>query len=244
MMEVVSEDQWHNAPPPAVRVPNEPMPAPRAPVPDQVDPEAVRQFQQFQQFQELMRTQGDVALIPPPVKKPLWRKALASKGLRKLVAVLLIVLALYWAYQYYFGSNNDDLPASETGGHTFKDRTLLQTAPDQTVRFVYQRIAENRPDRVCPQFTDEAAQQFAADWGAADCPAAVALLAAQVTGPKNNYAEPTFPSEYRHISSTASVLEISSCRVDVVGGPKLGWFRLQKVERDQWIVTQHRQESC
>ena len=220
------------------------MPAPRAPVPDQIDPESVRQFQQFQQFQELMRTQGDVALVAPPAKKPLWRKALASKGLRKLVVLLIVILALYWGYQYYFGSNDEDLPASQTGGHTFTDRTMLQTAPDQTVRMIYQRVGENRPDVVCNQFTEEAARQFAADSGAADCPSAVAALSAQVTGSKNHYAEPTFPSEYRHVSATASVLEISSCRVEVDGGPKLGWFRLQKVEREQWIVTQHRQETC
>jgi hypothetical protein len=244
MMEAVSEEQRHNAPPPMVRAPDEPMPAPRAPVPDQIDPEAVRQFQQFQQFQELMRQQGDVPLLPPAPRKPWWRKALASKSLRRLVILLVVILGLYWAYQHYFGSADEDLPASQTGGHTFKDRTLLQTQPHSSVRMVYQRVAENVPDVACGQFTDEAARQFAADVGADDCPSAVAMMAAQVTGPKNQYAEPFFPAEYRNLPSTASTLEISSCKLEVSGGPKLGWFRLQKVERDQWIITQHRQESC
>lgn len=246
MMEVVADEQWQNAPPPAVRAPNEPVPAPRtsAPAPAPMDPEAVRQFQQFQQFQELMRQQGDTLLVPPPVRKPLWRKALASKALRRLVLLLIVILGLYFAYQHYFGSADEDLPASETGGHTFKDRTMLQTQPNQSVRMVYQRVAENVPDVACGQFTDEAARQFAADTGAADCPQAIALLNGQVTGRKNDYAEPTFPSEYRNLPSTTNDLEISSCKLSVTGGPKLGWFRLQKVERDQWIITQHRQETC
>lgn len=244
MMEVVSDEQRHNAPPPAVRAPDEPMPAPRAPVPESIDPEAVRQFQQFQQFQELMRQQGDHPLLAPPPPKPLWRKALASKSLRRLVVLLIVVLGLYWAYQHYFGNKDEDLPASQTGGHTFKDRTLLQTEPHSSVRMVYQRVAENVPDVACGQFTDEAARQFATDVGAADCPSAVAMLHSEVTGPKNDYAEPFFPSEYRNVSATTSALEISSCKLEVSGGPKLGWFRVEKVERGQWIITRHRPESC
>jgi len=243
MMEAVADEQWHNAPPPAVRAPDEPVPAPRAPAPEPLDPEAVRQFQQFQQFQELMRQQGDTALLPPPPPKPLWRKALASKALRRLAVLLIVVLGLYFAYQHYFGTP-DDLPASETGGHTFTDRTMLQTRPNQSVRMVYQRVAENVPDVACGQFTDEAARQFAADAGAADCPAAVAALHAQVTGRKNDYAEPTFPEEWRNPPSNATVLEISSCKLEVTGGPRLGWFRVEKTVRDQWIITQHRQETC
>lgn len=139
---------------------------------------------------------------------------------------------------------SDNRPAPDTGGHTFEDRTLLQTQPHASVRMVYQRVAENAPDIVCHQFTDEAARQFAANVGAADCPSAVAMLHGQLTGSKNEYSEPFFPSEYRSVPSTVSVLEISSCKLTVTGGPKLGWFRLQKVERDQWIITQHRQETC
>ena len=244
MMEDVSEDEWHTGPPPAVRAPNEPLPAQRspAPAPAPIDPEAVRQFQQFQQFQELMRQQGDTPLLPPS-RKPLWRRAIGSKSVRRLVLLLIVVLGLYWAYQHYFGTN-DDLPASETGGHTFKDRTLLQTRPNQSVRMVYQRVAENVPDVACGQFTDEASRQFAADVNAPDCPAAVAALHTQVTGRKNDYAEPTFPSEVRNPPRDASVVEISSCRLEVTGGPRLGWFKVEKVERDQWIITQHRQETC
>jgi hypothetical protein len=249
MMEDVSEKEWHTGPPalrppgdPVPYAPSEPLPAPRAPLPAPIDPEAVRQFQQFQQFQELMRQQGDVPLLAPP-RKPLWRKALGSKTVRKLVLLLIVVIGLYVAYQHYFGSS-DDLPASETGGHTFTDRTMLQTRPNQSVRMVYQRVAENVPDVACGQFTNEAARQFAADFNEADCPAAVAALHAQVTGRKNDYAEPTFPSDLRDPPGNASVLEISSCRLDVVGGPKLGWFKVERTVRDQWIITQHRQETC
>lgn len=245
MMGAVAENE-QQAGPPALRAPSEPLPAPRAaPVSEPIDPEQVRQYQQFQQFQELMRQQGPpVGLLPPP-RKPLWKKILGSWLVRRLVLLLIIVLGLYFAYQHYFGSNDENLPASKTGGHTFTDRELLLKAPDQTVRMLYQRVGEGETEVSCGQFTKEAADQFARNFNATSCQDAVTALSKQLTGRKNDYAEPGFPQEMRNLPSSVSVLEISSCRLQVVGGPRLGWFRVEKTPYDgQWIITEHQTETC
>lgn len=262
MMEDVSEDEWHNAPPPAVRMPTEPLPAPRAPVPEQIDPEAVRQFQQFQQFQELMRQQGGAPLVLPPARKPLWRKALGSGAVRwpvkvlAVVGIVLLVLGLvaYFAYQHFFGSEDKNLPASMVGGKSYENRTILAESPHEAVRKVYHRVADNSPDFACGQFTTAAAQQFKNDFDfqAGSCEDAVRELNARIDksqkGYKNTWADyQGLPLDLDGVNlksppDSVTSVEISSCEVTV--SPKLGWFKVQKVERGQWIITEHRRETC
>jgi hypothetical protein len=252
MMEDVSEDEWHNGPPPAVRVPNEPLPAPRAPAPEPIDPEVVRQFQQFQQFQELIR-QGDVLPIPPAARKPLWRKVLGSKAVQRLAVLLIVIIGLYWAYQHFFGSNDEQLPASMTGGHSYENTTILAQSPHEAVRKVYQRVADDSPDFVCGQFNESAKRQFANDFdfAAGTCEEAVHQLNARIDKShpyKNTWADDQgLPLTINGIDlknppPDMSSIEISSC--DVTVSPKLGWFKVERIARDQWIITQHRRESC
>jgi hypothetical protein len=266
MMEVVSDNEWHNAPPPAVRAPNEPVPGPRtpaaAPEPVPIDPEAVRQFQQFQQFQELMRQQGDNALLPPPPKKPLWQRVLQRKLVRRLalLAILLVTAPLWWNLllagivslaTHAFGSNEPPKPASETGGGTYHTNHILKDSPYEAVRQVYQRVADDDPTFACGVFSDGAAQEFANHAGAADCPAAVHQLFGQIDKSqpyKNTWADdqglPLTIGGIRLKSPPASVsrVEISSCEVTV--SPRLGKFTIERVDRGQWLITQHQQESC
>jgi hypothetical protein len=207
----------------------------------------VRQFQQFQQFQELMRQQGG-ALVPllPPARKPLWRRILGSRLVRRLVLLLIVVLGLYFAYDYYFGSDNDNRPASETGGGLYHTNHILKDDPYDAVRQVYQRVADNTPAFACGVFTDEAAQQFAEHFNAADCPAAVAKLNAEVDtapGSKNAYAEPDFQGKLGQ-KPNESPITISSCELGVSAGPRLGVFTVSRVEKEQWIITGHQRESC
>jgi hypothetical protein len=244
MMEVVPvPDNEQQSGPPALRPPSEPAaPEPAAPPP--LDPEQVRQFQQFQQFQELMRQQGGAVQLPP-ARKPLWLRILRGKLIRKLALLAIVVLGLYFAYDYYFGNDDDNLPASETGGQTITDRTMLQTRPHETVKMVYHRVADGDLPVACGQFTDEAGRQFAAAFNAPSCGDAVARLHAQVTGRKNDYAEPVFPADVRNVSLNTTVIEISSCRLQVTGGPRLGWFKVEKTpHKGQWIITAHRTETC
>jgi hypothetical protein len=261
MMEDVSEDQWHNAPPPAVRAPNEPLPAPRTPAPEPIDPEAVRQFQQFQQFQELMRQQGDLPTLPPSAKKPLWQRILQRKLVRRLalLAILLATAPLWWNLllagivnlaTLAFGSEEAQKPASETGGGTYHTNRVLKDSPYEAVRQVYQRLADDDPPYACGVFDDRAAQQFAVNFGAADCPAAVHQLTARIDKSrpyKNTWAdEQGLPLvvdgiELKTPPSSVTSVDISSCEVTV--SPKLGRFTVSKVDNG-WLITAHRLESC
>jgi hypothetical protein len=250
MMETVSEEDRHSAPP-AVRPPSEPVPPPRAPTPEPIDPEQVRQFQQFQQFQELMRQQGDLPLLPPAAKKPPWKRILGSRLVRKLTTVLIVVLALYFAYQHFFGSNDENLPASQTGGHTFTDRRLLQTSPDQSVRLVYQRIADGNPEVGCGQFTDEAKALFVKHFNAGSCDEAVKALHERIgVSWRNAYAEPRFPDDVRNLPNSATEVVISSCRLEfridnLPDDLRLGTFTVTKTPyQGQWIISDWRSESC
>jgi hypothetical protein len=258
MMEAVSEEDRHSAPP-AVRPPSEPVPPPRAPTPESIDPEQVRQFQQFQQFQELMRQQGDLPLLPPAPKKPPWKRILGSRLVRKLTLFLIVVLALYFAYQYYFGNDNENLPASETGGHRFENRPLLQKGPDLAVREVYHRVAdgalrEGKDAFACAQFSDEAGQRFADHFGATNCTEAVKALTARIGDSwRNAYGSPRFPDEVRNVPTASTRVEISSCQLEfaIDGLPddlRLGRFTVTKAtsnpDDDQWIISGWRSESC
>jgi hypothetical protein len=245
MMDDVPENEWQNSPPPALREQGGQLPAPRTPpqpaAPAEIDPEQVRQFQQFQQFQELMRQQGGMPLVPSP-PKPLWKKALTSKAVRKFALFAIFALLLYIAYDYYFGSNNEDLPASMTGGGKTDTNLVLDTNPYETVRKVYHHIAQNVPQQACGRFTTDAARQFANDFNAADCAAAVSALHKEVTG-RNGYAEVDFRGKMGQ-TPDAGVVEISSCELGVSNGPRLGVFTVNRIQKDQWIITAHRTETC
>jgi hypothetical protein len=262
MMEVVPEnEQPPGFQPPAVRPPADPAPgqphppAPRAPL----DPELVQQyqqFQQFQQFQEIMRQQGDVPLLPP-AQKPLWQRILRRKLVRRLIllGILLITLPLWWNLllagvvslaQLTFGSDNHDRPASESGGGTYRTNHILKDNPYDAVRQVYQRVADNSPELACGVFTDQAAQQFAEHFTAADCPAVVNLLHQRLDPDPSSpriYAEPDFHGKMGVVPKEDSIT-ISSCELGVTAGPRLGAFTLGRVERGQWIITGHQRESC
>jgi hypothetical protein len=241
MMEVVSENEEQQHPsPPALRPPSEPAP---------LDPEHVRQFQQFQEFQELMRQHGDLPpMLRPPAKKPLWKKILRSKLVRRLIYLLIILLLLSWAYQHYFGNPNENLPASITGGGLYHTNHILKDNPYAAVRQVYLRIADDSPPFACGVFTDEAAQQFAQHFNAADCPHAIDLLNKQIdrspgAGGVDAYSNPDFHGKMgeKPDSGTAT---ISSCELGVTAGPRLGAFTVSRVENGQWIITAHQIERC
>lgn len=236
--------------------------------PPQLDPEQLRQFQQFQQFQDYLRfteaqqrgevvpaTQqgsppvppppygGQVQVAPPPpppgpkIKVPRWIRRLAGKILSALIILIVLLIAGKLAYNHFFPDNGDDnRPASETGGGKYHAHTELSTAPYEAVRSVYDAIAQNAVPMACGRFRDDIQQKFADDLGFADCKAAAEALHAEVTN-ANDYAESIFPSQY---DPNAPSLTIDSCAFDIKGGPALGTFVVTKIERGQWLITDHR----
>jgi hypothetical protein len=244
------------APPPAVREPTD------------VTPDQVRQFQEFQRFQNLMREQAEKGFPPgnpppgllqpwgPPPPRPSLAKRLLKSAVSKIVTGLVVlgilVLAGYFAIDYFFGENLDDHPtAKDTGGGKTTDNLILDTNPYETVRKIYHHIANGEngvPEQVCLRFQDRGVK-FAADMGYTDCTDAVRGLAAQVTN-ADAYAE-SMPS-YTTTKVPGEKIRISSCednvRGGIQGGPPLGAFTVEKIQGSkggQWIITGHENEpSC
>lgn len=151
--------------------------------------------------------------------------------------LLLVGLALTWAYNHFFGTNEDEnRPAAETGGGTYHANRILSTKPYEAVREVYDGIAQNLVPQTCGRFDEAVQQRFATNMGAADCRIAVAQLHAQVTN-VNAYAESIPSSTSRPVEG--ATLRIDSCAFAIEGGPNLGTFSLTKVDRGQWLITGH-----
>jgi hypothetical protein len=229
---------------PAVRPPDYPVP---------VDPEQLRRFEQFQEyqrfleFQEYQREHGGLPPATPPAKKrPLYQRVLRSKLFRRLVVLLVLIIAASWAYEHYFGTD-DNLPASVTGGGRTTRTVLFATDPKEAVRAFYDNVAQGVLPDACNRLADEKVeQQFANDFGAADCPSAINALHAQVQH-RNDYAEVFFPSSLNLTPGADGTVVVSSCALEVNGGPRLGRFTLKVIpgsRGDQWTITAHAPETC
>ena len=247
------------------------QPQPAAGAHPQLDPEQLRQFQQFQQFQDYLRFTeaqrqngqlvpgqsgppapppgGPVQVTAPPqlpaprprIRAPRWAKRLAGKLLSAFLFLLVLLIAGKLAYDYFFPSQDDNRPASETGGGTYHTNKILSTQPYEAVRTVYDAIAQKDPNpedmatRACGRFREDIQQKFATDMGFADCRQAVFALHAQVTD-INAYAEsiPSYVSD-----QGGDTVRVDSCSFSISGGPALGVFVVTKVEKGQWLVTGH-----
>jgi hypothetical protein len=233
-----------------------------------LDPEQLRQFQQFQDYLrfteaqrqsggELVPGQGGPPVVPPggpplapppgspaPRRKitaPRWAKRLAGKLLSALLLLLVLAIAGKLAYNYFFPSQDDNRPASETGGGTYHANKILSTQPYEAVRTVYDAIAQRDPNpddmiaRACGRFREDVQQKFAEDLSFPDCRQAVLALHTKVTD-INGYAE-SIPS---YVSGqTGDTVTIDSCSFSINGGPALGVFIVSKVEKGQWLITGH-----
>ena len=220
-----------------------------------MDPEAWRrfqEFQQFQQFQDYQRRYGQqpgTGPLPPPVRprsvgparsRPLWQRVVRGKLFRRLVLLALVLLALSWAYQHYFGTPDEDLPASETGGGQTRTNLLLEKTPEQAVRKLYDNIAQNIPNDACTRFDDEARRQFTDHFGGGECADVIADLHAKVTD-ANSYAE-SVPAVLPGVNRGQPRVEVSSCAAGITGGPTLGVFTVRQIELGQWLIVEHRLE--
>ncbi|MDQ0377581.1 hypothetical protein [Amycolatopsis thermophila] len=173
----------------------------------------------------------------PKIKAPRWAKRLAGKLLSAFLFLLVLVIAGTLAYRHFFPEDDPDLPASQTGGGTYHTNKIFSTQPYEAVRMVYAQIAQNRPDLACGSFDIPVQQKFAEDLGYPDCQQAVFALKRQVTN-ANDYAE-SIPSSVSE-PPPGDTLTIDSCRFTIRGGPALGTFTVQRVDKGQWLITGHR----
>lgn len=212
--------------------------------PPAVDSEQLRQFQQFQEFQrfqELQRQAGNEAVPTQPPKRrrrpPRWLRWLGMKVLGWLVFVLLTAIAAIWLINSLLGSDDEQLPASKTGGGKYHTNTILPTKPYETVRTLYDQIAKQaKPSYACGLFNDSARQEFVANLADRDCGKAIRDLGTQVDH-ATDYAE-SIDTDIRRPIPVERV-RISSCEFDISGGPALGTFIVERVERGQWLIVGH-----
>ncbi|UJW33616.1 hypothetical protein L3Q67_07560 [Saccharothrix sp. AJ9571] len=176
---------------------------------------------------------------PPKVAVPRWLKRFGGKLLSALLLLIVLLIAGKLAYNHFFGTGEEDnRPAAETGGGNYQERPLLAPTPYESVRGVYDHIAQNDATDTCNLFDEQARQQFAVNMGFPDCKAAATALNALVTH-DNDYAESIKKRSDVPIQST---MRISSCSYTVKGGPSLGAFTVTMVEHEQWLITGHEKE--
>lgn len=275
MMEPVATNEHPREEPPAPPpdlVPGPgaaPPPAPRQPT--DITPEQVRQFQEFQRFQELMREAADQGMPPgspppgllqpwgqPPPKQSLPKrmlKAAVSKIITGLIFLAILIVAGYFAVDYFFGQERDDRPAHETGGGKATTNLIYETTPRNAVQKVYDDIAQGDAESACGRFTEDARDQFArnmSEYGNS-CEQVVLTIHKSVdaNSMKSEYANPWIPSSAVP-TPTGDSVQVSSCALDVVGGPRLGLLTLSKIPHSeqagggdaQWIVSGHQAEPA
>ncbi|HVV14329.1 hypothetical protein [Amycolatopsis sp.] len=224
-----------------------------------------QQFQQFQDYLRFTEAQrqggqggqlapgqsGGPPMQPPPpgiiqtttpppdprprIRMPRFVKRALASVLSALIFIAVLGIAGKLLYDHFFPSQDDDRPASETGGGTYHANKILSTEPYEAVRKVYQQIAQGRPDLACGYFDIPVQQKFATDLGYADCQQAVLDLKTQVTS-VNDYAE-SLPSNVTE--NYGDTVVVDSCRFTISGGPALGVFTVTKVEKGQWLITGH-----
>ncbi|GAA3554627.1 hypothetical protein GCM10022222_42860 [Amycolatopsis ultiminotia] len=187
---------------------------------------------------------------PPRPRRPVprWLKRLGGKILGWVLVLVLLGLAGTWAYHHFFPSDEGKSSAqiAAEGGGTYHTNQILTTAsPYESVRRVYDGIAQHGPgqrsmvDHVCGLFDQATQQKFATDLDYPSCDAAVDGLHRKLDptpGSVDAYAESI--SKHSGWPPGESVV-ISSCDFTITGGPALGDFTVKQVDKGQWLITGH-----
>jgi hypothetical protein len=240
---------------------NMPPVTPPGPPPAVPDPEQLRQFEQFRQFQQFQDFQryaqteeGQRAIggggavgfpYPQPPQRPAWQRFLRSKVFRKLIYALVIVLVLVWGYNHYFGVTDDNDPQGAAGPGSVQEPGRLSPSPQQAVIALYKLLAQGGAEEACTLvFDQQGGLAFAQDFGQPTCQAAITALAAQVTDDamgRNAYAAPKVTDDAMTLSGTSAI--VSSCKLNVKGGPALGKLLLTE-NGGGWVISGHESETC
>ncbi|MEU0790908.1 hypothetical protein ABZ342_12620 [Amycolatopsis sp. NPDC005961] len=199
--------------------------------------------------QPAARQSGEPPAIPPgyqlvPTERrraPKWLSWIGKKVIAWALAIVILGLAGTWLYNHFFPNDEGKTSAqlAQEGGGTYHTNRILSTSPYEAVREVYDAVAQNLVPQACGRMDEPIQQKFAQDLGYADCQVAVHELNRKVTS-KNDYAEsmPSYVSE----PLPGDRFTISSCRFGIKGGPALGAFTVQKVDKSQWLIVAHTNE--
>ena len=243
---------------PPTNVPPAGPPGPPPSVPDPAQLQQFEQFRQFQQFQEYQRyaqtEEGQRALgsgnavgfpFQPPPKMPPWQRFLRSRMFRRMVFFLIVALVLVWGYNHYFGVSDDNNVQGGAGPGAVQEPGRLSPSPQQAVIALYKMVAQGGANEACTLvFDQQGGLQFAQDFGASTCQAAVTSLYAQVSKDamdRNAYAAPKVTDDAITMNGTSAT--VSSCKLNLIGGPPLGKLLLTE-NGGGWVISGHDTETC
>jgi hypothetical protein len=219
------------------------QPVPHHQVPQQ--PPLPPHQQQHAIHTQLEGMRQQLARIERVTNPPVWKKILHSKWLHRLVGLLIIAIIAVWGVptliNHYFGGNdNPGGPAALHPG-TIQGSGRLEKHPRDAVAAVYHIIATTPPDTACLEFTSAAAAQFARDMHAADCTQAVRTIhdGLDANG-VNGYSFVVIPASA--MIQQGNTVQISSCAMQLDGGPRLGLFVVTENQYQEWQITGHRNE--
>jgi hypothetical protein len=174
----------------------------------------------------------------------LWKILLHSKLVRRLVYLAVVLLLLSYFYDKYLGGDDPGDVAIDSGGD--KGNIIAPQTPyglQGTVALFYKHVMNDDSGRACLLFSEEDAKKaFATAFDAPDCEDAVHKLHGQVTR-EVDYRQVRFPSTMREVPTGGSV-EVSSCALDVRGGPRLGKFVLSAQQNKTWVITGYEAEPA
>ncbi|GAB3910865.1 hypothetical protein GCM10029964_115530 [Kibdelosporangium lantanae] len=177
----------------------------------------------------------------PAAKKPTWKRILFSRAFRRAAFYLVVILAVVWAYNHYFGTPDDDGKGTQgTAGPGQKtDPGKASTSPNAAIDTLYRWAATGNQGTnaasACQQLFNEAGQRaFVIDFGGTDCESVVRGLAGKV----GVLLRPPLIDTYNK-----QVIEISSCddlalKPDTQGLGKFVFTRFG----DGWIISGHEPE--
>lgn len=216
---------------------------------DDFDPELFERFKRYQEFQRFQKWEQESGEAPqrkgrpphPTGRRPLWLLLVDNWLVRKIVGVLIWLLALalvgYALLTYLFPEKDTTIgpDGRQTIGGPNESNRVLPQSPKEAVIAVYSRTAVNQGRSVCVLFSAPAAQAFATNLGAPNCEQAVSSTAGKVTNPAT-YANPKFPEE--SVTLAGDQADIRSCSMTINGGPRLGVFHLRE-QAGGWLIVGH-----
>ncbi|AXX33949.1 hypothetical protein APASM_6584 [Actinosynnema pretiosum subsp. pretiosum] len=185
---------------------------------------------------------------PPPAPavhkgKPWWQHVLASRLVRRLVTLGVLLLVLQYFYDQYFGGEQPGDRAQTAGGPTGEAVEMAPDTPVKTIAKLYGDVGSGRVRACKVLFSEDAARDgFASAFGAGTCEEAFAALKPQVTH-VTNYSGVSFSSEL-YKTPTTDVVVVSSCEAVVSGGPRLGKFTVTRQSNEKWMISAYEQETC
>ncbi|RKT57805.1 hypothetical protein C8E97_6530 [Saccharothrix australiensis] len=169
---------------------------------------------------------------------------LRSKFFRRLVYLAVVLLVASYFYERYFGGPSPSEVAVDSGGD--KGNVIAPQTPyglQGTVALFYKHVINDDAGRACLLFSEDKAEQaFTRAFGAKDCESAIHQLSGQVTNGAQ-YRQPGFPADMRTTPEGGTV-EVSSCKLQVTGGPRLGRFVLTMQENRTWVITGYEAEPA